>query len=279
MTRALAAVLTAVAFSLTVSPALPAKAQAPLPFNPMPMWLRGLGKPVPPQQPPVQVVDVGDANERDLVDRALRAWHASTRQIPVFTVRFVRYDFAAAFGDSTTEGRISYVAPSLGLYEADRQLWVYDGTAIFEHDRIRKRLREYRLSETEIETPVAAAPFPFLYGPSPELMRRRFHLFPITPKDRTDQIWIEARPKSEADYGAGARAQFILQLPEHRLYAVNLIHANQVDRTTYVFTRFDVTPPDDVKSFAWEIGQHRQVPVGWEHEVIGEDLSLQPRKP
>jgi len=35
---------------------------------------------------------------------------------------------------------------------------------------------------------------------------------------------------------------------------------------------------DSFSKTAWEIGQRRQVPVGWEHVVIGGDLSLEPRK-
>jgi hypothetical protein len=256
----------AVVISVPTAAPMPVTAQAP--FDPHVVLRFWWGEPSPKRAP--EPKQRATEAERSEVDRVLAAWHAAEQKRPALVAKFWRYDVNPLLGGnpSSAEGEIRYVPPTLVSYEAGSEKWVYDGTAHFEFDPNRSTVREYRLNDFEFGAPVTAVPFPFLYGPDPEQMRIRYHMRPITPQGTVDQVWIEAVPRMGWEHAAFKRAEFILNLPDYRLYALNLIRDDQGQRTAYVFHECKTVDADAVGKTAWEIGQRRLVPLGWEHRVI-----------
>jgi len=269
--------LFAATLSLSTATSEPAAAQAP--FDPHVILRSWFGEPSVERAPEPE--NTATESERAEINRVFDAWHAAENKRPALVADFLRYDVNPALGGNQppVPGSIRYVRPSLVSYQESDLRLVYDGTALFEHFPNRKTVYEHRLNDLAFGAPVTAMPFPFLYGPEPEQMRIRYHLRPVTPAGTVDQVWIEAVPRMAWEQVLFKRAEFILQLPDYRLYALNLIRDDQGQRTAYVFEEPRSVDSHSVADIAWEIGQRRLVPPGWEHRVIRGDFWLQLRKP
>jgi hypothetical protein len=281
MALARPALLTALVIALTAIEARSATAQSPVPAKILLRpWLQIFGEPGRPEPPPADVIEIGE-NERAAVNQALEAWHAANAKTPVFSVSFTLYEYDSVFNPPArdesetpvrqTKGTIRYAPPDKASFQSDDgEKWIVTGDAVVEYNSKLKKVREFRLPKEDVSKSVTDCPYPFLYGPDPELMRRRLYLRPIASEGRTNEIWIEAYPKTGQD-ATFARAQFILKLPEYRLLAVNLLHHNGSRRVAFVFGELEA--PKGMNGCTWPTPKH---PVGWKHELIedGKDAFL-----
>lgn len=166
--------------------------------------------------------------EAEYIDRILGFWEFRSGKVHHYEAQFKRWEYDSTFGPADqhktySEGVVKYEQPDKGMFQVNKILhwtapkeqgqqptyeeragevmehWVCDGKTIFEFDVAQKKLKEYPLPPEQQGQAITNGPLPFLFGAKKQEIQERFYLRVSTPKEVSDQYWLEAWPKYPED--------------------------------------------------------------------------------
>lgn len=266
----------------TVSPGAANNAGAAAGPMPRPM---AQTPPAPFDLTPEQVADV---------ERVLRLWEQRSSGVKTFECRFKRWDYDRVFGPKDVPryediGVIKYAAPDRGVFQVTDTVvydpndverrnprqqpieperaehWICDGKSVFEYIPRQKTVNEYPLPPELQGKAIANSPLPFLFGSRAEDLKRRYFLRIITPPElQSQQTWIEAYPRFQADAANFSRAILVLQNQNMQPFGMKVFATNGKNETSYQF--FEIVVNDPLRFFKGDPFR-AGVPIGWKSVV------------
>ncbi|HLA84600.1 MAG TPA: hypothetical protein VJL29_07380 [Thermoguttaceae bacterium] len=171
----------------------------------------------PPWWPPSAV-------QQQYVDDVLKAWEQRGNQVELFESKFVRRSFEPDSLTGTIKlvctdyGQLKYKKPDKGLYEVmddgkggPNEKWICDGRSIYVYDFVGKKLIEKPLPPQMQGKMLGEGPVPFIFGAKADKMKQQYWIRPLpAPQGVTNQIWLEAWPRTQEGKADFCRAIVIL---------------------------------------------------------------------
>ena len=197
------------------------------------------------------------------LERLLIAWEARNAAVRTWSCGFWKWEYNAfgpvgpkgdrlAFSEST--GEIKYAMPDKGLFRVkdSRQWnpqtsryesragdvgehWVCSGTSIYEFRHSERQLRETRLPPEMRGKAISDGPLPFVFGAKAETLKKRYSMRIITPPGVTDQVWLEALPRYQADAANFSKVELILQTRDLMPFAIRIFKPGGQDHDVFQF--------------------------------------------
>lgn len=216
-----------------------------------------------PQQPAAQAFPQLTPEQQAALDRLLAAWETRNASVTTWSCGFYKWEYNAwspadaggerlAFAESS--GEIKYAAPDKGLFRVKQskqwnpetrryevrggeagEHWVCNGTSIYEFRHTERQLRETKLPPEMRGKAISDGPLPFVFGAKADTLRKRYAMRVITPPGVTDQIWLEALPRYQADAANFSKVELILQARDLMPFAIQLYKPGGQDRDVYQF--------------------------------------------
>lgn len=220
---------------------------------------------VPPpmqQQPPALT-----PQQQAELDQLLAAWEARNATIKTWSCRFTKWEYntfspvdanriPTPFSES--KGELKYAAPDKGLFRiretkqwkpgTDQQPgryeplpgdvgehWVCNGTSIYQFRHVEKQLCETKLPPEMQGKAISDGPLPFVFGAKAETLKKRYWMRIITPQNVQGQIWLEARPRFQADAANFSKVELILLARDLMPFAIQIYKPGGKDRDVYQF--------------------------------------------
>jgi len=201
--------------------------------------------------------------EQAALDRLLAAWEARNASVRTWSCTFHKWEYNAwspadaagerlAFAESA--GELKYAAPDKGLFrvkeskqwspEARRyevrggdsgEHWVCNGESIYEFRHTERQLRETKLPPEMRGKAISDGPLPFVFGAKAETLKKRYWMRLITPREVTDQVWLEALPRFQADAANFSKVELILGARDLMPFAIQIHKPGGQDRDVYQF--------------------------------------------
>jgi TIGR03009 family protein len=215
---------------------------------------------VPPQP---QVPAPLSPQEQAALDQLLAAWEARSAAVQTWSCTFHKWEYDNAWGGqvngqavAATEktGEIKYAAPDKGLFRVKESKqwnqktgqyetavnepgdhWVCNGQSIFEFRHAERKLVENRLPKEMQGKAITDGPLPFVFGAKAETLKKRYWMRIITPPQVTDQIWLEALPRFQADAANYSKVELILQTRDLMPFAIQIYKPGNLAREVYQF--------------------------------------------
>jgi len=197
------------------------------------------------------------------LDRLLAAWEGRNAAVTTWACTFIKWEYNAwspadASGErlafSESSGEIKYANPDKGLfrvkeskqwngqtrrYEARTgeagEHWVCNGTSIYEFRHAERQLRETKLPPEMRGKAISDGPLPFVFGAKADTLKKRYAMRLITPPGVTDQIWLEALPRMQADAANFSKVELILQARDLMPFAMQIYKPGGQDRDVFQF--------------------------------------------
>jgi TIGR03009 family protein len=203
------------------------------------------------------------AEQQAALDRLLAAWEARNAAVTTWSCTFYKWEYNAwspadtsgerlAFSESA--GEIKYAAPDKGMYRVKEskqwngetrryeprvgevgEHWVCNGASIYEFRHTERQLRETRLPPEMQGKAISDGPLPFVFGAKADTLRKRYAMRLVTPPGVTDQIWLEALPRMQADAANFSKVELILQARDLMPFAMQIFKPGGQDRDVYQF--------------------------------------------
>jgi len=215
-------------------------------------------QPPAPRQPPAL-----SPQEQAALDQLLAAWEARSAAVKTWSCTFHKWEYNAwspadaqgqrlAFAEST--GELKYAAPDKGLFRIKEskqwnpqtrryevrggesgEHWVCNGESIYEFRHTDRQLRETRLPPEMRGKAISDGPLPFVFGAKAETLKKRYWMRIITPPNATDQIWLEALPRFQADAANFSKVELILRSRDLMPFAIQIFKPGGRDQDVYQF--------------------------------------------
>ena len=238
--------------------AVAARGQAIAPQQPVAQQQSPAPQPVAPRQPPAL-----SPQEQAALDQLLAAWEARSAAVKTWSCTFHKWEYSAwspadekgerrAFAESS--GELKYAAPDKGLFriKESRQWnpqtrryevrggeagehWVCNGESIYEFRHAERQLRETRLPPEMRGKAISDGPLPFVFGAKADTLKKRYWMRIITPPNATDQIWLEALPRFQADAANFSKVELILRARDLMPFAIQIFKPGGRDQDVYQF--------------------------------------------
>jgi TIGR03009 family protein len=228
-----------------------------------------------PTPPPVPFI-LSPEEQRQL-DQALAAWEQRNKEIKRFECRYTVWDYDSTFGVAipgkgeepvcVDQGELKYLAPDKGLYHREGKRpehWLCDGRSMYQYDYARKKVVESPLPPEVQGKSISDGPLPFVFGTESNRLKQRYFLRIITPRDRPDEVWLEARPRFQRDALDFQKAELILKTNGLLPFAIQLYHPGGKQRTVYQFEKVVVNRKPVFIEPDWT---RPNVPFGWKKEL------------
>ena len=196
------------------------------------------------------------------LDQLLAAWETRNASVRTWSCGFHKWEYNAwsptnageqlAFAESS--GEIKYAAPDKGLFRVKEskqwnsetrryevrsgeagEHWVCNGTSIYEFRHTERQLRETKLPPEMQGKAISDGPLPFVFGAKADTLRKRYAMRIITPPGVTDQVWLEALPRFQADAANFSKVELILQARGLMPFAIQIYKPGGQDRDVYQF--------------------------------------------
>ncbi len=231
-------------------------------------WFAGtsLGQqPAQPNQPrpAAPVFPQLTPQQQAALDQLLAAWETRNASVRTWSCGFHKWEYNAwspatnageqlAFAESS--GEIKYAAPDKGLFRVKEskqwnpetrryevrtgeagEHWVCNGTSIYEFRHSERQLRETKLPPEMQGKAISDGPLPFVFGAKAETLRKRYAMRLITPAGVSDQVWLEALPRFQADAANFSKVELILQARDLMPFAIQIFKPGGQDRDVYQF--------------------------------------------
>lgn len=223
----------------------------------------GVQAPAQPRGPQQPVFPQLSPEQQAALDRLLAAWETRNASVTTWSCGFYKWEYNAwspadaagkrlAFTEAT--GELKYAAPDKGLFRIkeskqwnpDRRRyetkageagehWVCNGTSIYEFRHAERQLRETKLPPEMRGKAITEGPLPFVFGAKAETLKKRYAMRIITPAGVTDQVWLEALPRFQADAANFSKVELILQARDLMPFAIQLYKPGGQDRDVYQF--------------------------------------------
>lgn len=218
-------------------------------------------RPQRPQQPAAPQLSPEAAAA---LDRLLTAWESRNSAVKTWSCDFYKWEYNAfgpvgpsgdrlAFAEST--GEIKYAMPDKGLFRVKEskqwnaqtsryeqrpgdsgEHWVCNGTSIYEFRHGDRQLRETKLPPEMRGKAISDGPLPFVFGAKADTLKKRYvmRLLP-TPAGVTDQVWLEALPRTQADAANFSKVELILGARDLIPFAIRIYKPGGQDQDVYQF--------------------------------------------
>lgn len=196
------------------------------------------------------------------LDQLLAAWETRNAAVRTWSCGFHKWEYNAwspvnageqlAFAESS--GEIKYAAPDKGLFRVKEskqwnpetrryevrsgeagEHWVCNGTSIYEFRHTERQLRETKLPPEMRGKAISDGPLPFVFGAKAETLKKRYAMRIITPPGVTDQVWLEALPRYQAEAANLSKVELILQARDLMPFAIQIYKPGGQDRDVYQF--------------------------------------------
>ena len=196
------------------------------------------------------------------LDQLLAAWETRNAAVRTWSCGFHKWEYNAwspvnageqlAFAESS--GEIKYAAPDKGLFRVKEskqwnpesrryevrsgeagEHWVCNGTSIYEFRHTERQLRETKLPPEMQGKAISDGPLPFVFGAKAETLKKRYAMRIITPPGVTDQVWLEALPRYQAEAANLSKVELILQARDLMPFAIQIYKPGGQDRDVYQF--------------------------------------------
>lgn len=220
-------------------------------------------QPSPPaQRPAAPSFPQLTPQQQAALEQLLAAWETRNASVRTWSCGFHKWEYNAwsptnageqlAFAESS--GEIKYAAPDKGLFrvKASKQWnpetrryevrtgevgehWVCNGTSIYEFRHTERQLRETKLPPEMQGKAISDGPLPFVFGAKAETLKKRYAMRIITPPGVTDQVWLEALPRFQADAANFSKVELILQARDLMPFAIQIYKPGGQDRDVYQF--------------------------------------------
>ena len=217
-----------------------------------------LGQQTKPRQAPTL-----SPQQQAALNQLLAAWEARNDRVTTWSCTFYKWEYNAwspadasgerlAFSEST--GEIKYAAPDKGLFRVktakqwnpekrqyesrpanSSEHWVCNGTSIYEFRHSERQLRETKLPPEMQGKAISEGPLPFVFGAKANTLKKRYSMRIITPPGMTDQVWLEALPKFQADAANFSKVELILRTNDLMPFAIQIYKPGGQDRDVYQF--------------------------------------------
>lgn len=93
---------------------------------------------------------------------------------------------------------------------ADKELWICDGTTLFDFDFKSKRLMETKIPK-DMQGNVTESPLPFIFGAEKRAILERYWVRSVTPTNGVEnEYWLELFPKRAADASNYSKIEVII---------------------------------------------------------------------
>ncbi len=234
------------------------------------------------QQPPVPFRLT--PQQEAYLDRVLNVWQQHSEKVKTFSCEFTRWEYDPVFGPPNAprfidEGEIKYKTPDKGMFrvrKTDRngkmvdiepqraEHWICDGKSVFLYDHKTKKLREYKLPPEMQGKAISDGPLPFLFGAEAAKLKQRYYMRVTTPRDVTDQIWLEAHPRWRQDAANFIRVDLVLTVKDMMPNALQIHAPNGKNRTAYRFGKLKV---NDMLTTILSDPFRATTPLGWQKVV------------
>jgi hypothetical protein len=200
------------------------------------------------------------------LDRLLAAWEARNASVKTWSCEFYKWEYNAfgpvgpsgdrlAFAESS--GEIKYAMPDKGLFRVKDskqwnaqtsryeqrpgdtgEHWVCNGTSIYEFRHGERQLRETKLPPELRGKAISDGPLPFVFGAKADTLKKRYvmRILP-TPAGVTDQVWLEALPRSQADAANFSKVELILGARDLIPFAIRIYKPGGQDQDVYQFNQ------------------------------------------
>lgn len=220
--------------------------------------------PAPGQNPPTPPFQLSPQEQADL-DKILDAWEKKNGAIKTFKADFTRYQYDPVFfpkqpgqierPKQESLGEIKYVAPDKGLLRetegsiwvdnpTSRQLekkkvealehWACDGKLLYKVDYQQRVVEEISIPPELQGKGITQGPMPFVFGAKAGELKARYYIRPDTPAGKTDQYWLEIRPKFMRDAENYSKVEIILDATTMFPNAIEILGTNGTDRDVYI---------------------------------------------
>jgi hypothetical protein len=167
----------------------------------------------PPVQPPAL-----SPQEQAALDQLLAAWEARNAAVRTWACNFHKWEYNA-WSPADEAG----------------EHWVCNGESIYEFRHTDRQLRETKLPPEMRGKAISDGPLPFVFGAKAETLKKRYWMRLITPREVTDQIWLESLPRFQADAANFAKVELILQARDLMPFAIQIHKPGGQDRDVYQF--------------------------------------------
>jgi TIGR03009 family protein len=201
-------------------------------------------------------------HQQAALDQLLAAWETRNASVRTWSCGFHKWEYNAwspanageqlAFAESS--GEIKYAAPDKGLFRVKEskqwnpetrryevrsgeagEHWVCNGTSIYEFRHTERQLRETKLPPEMQGKAISDGPLPFVFGAKAETLKKRYAMRIITPPGVTDQVWLEALPRYQAEAANLSKVELILQARDLMPFAIQIYKPGGQDRDVYQF--------------------------------------------
>ena len=246
---------------------------------------------------------------QQFISQLLDYWQQSSQKVKQYQCEFARYDYDTKFVNyrdpksnrlaaaSIMTGEIRFAGPDKASYETlqvfdfpgppeqegqtldqyilrkgetNREKWICDGKAIFEHDFENKKLYETTIPAEMQGKGLVNSPIPFLFGASKDNILSRFWVRIITPDGVENEYWLEAIPKKIDDARNYKKVEIVISREEFlptmlNLYAPDYNPAeNNFSRRLFEFENRKVnTGVSKIQNFFGRFVRPA-TPMGWE---------------
>jgi TIGR03009 family protein len=219
------------------------------------------GQPNPPR-PAAPAFPQLTPQQQAALDQLLAAWETRNASVRTWSCGFHKWEYNAwsptnageqlAFAESS--GEIKYAAPDKGLFRVKEskqwnpetrryevrsgeagEHWVCNGTSIYEFRHTERQLRETKLPPEMQGKAISDGPLPFVFGAKADTLKKRYAMRIITPPGVTDQVWLEALPRFQADAANFSKVELILQARGLMPFAIQIYKPGGQDRDVYQF--------------------------------------------
>lgn len=226
-------------------------------------------RPFPPLKP----------DEQQHLDQLLAYWQQRSAKVKTYSCKFVRWEYDMTFGPrnpniarTQAEGIIRYSSPDkgefnvlrLGVYQQPtnqnqrpydmkavehEEHWICDGSSVFELNPKKKQLIERKLPPEMRGRQIADGPLPFMFGATREKLQARYWMREqVPPKERPNEYWVWAYPRTRADAADFQKIRVILDQETFLPNALEVFPPNydqklNPSRTVYLFKDRKINDP------------------------------------
>ena len=200
------------------------------------------------------------------LERLLGAWEARNAAVKTWSCEFYKWEYNAfgpvgpagdrmAFAEST--GEIKYAMPDKGLFRVKEskqwnaqtsryeqrpgdtgEHWVCNGTSIYEFRHGERQLRETKLPPELRGKAISDGPLPFVFGAKADTLKKRYAMRILpTPGGGSDQVWLEALPRTQADAANFSKVELILGARDLMPFAIRIYKPGGQDQDVYQFNQ------------------------------------------
>jgi len=220
----------------------------------------------PAPRPPQPAFPQLTPEQAAALERLLTAWEARNATVKTWSCEFYKWEYNAfgpvgpagdrlAFAESA--GEIKYAMPDKGLFRVKDskqwnaqtsryeqrpgdtgEHWVCNGTSIYEFRHGERQLRETKLPPELRGKAISDGPLPFVFGAKADTLKKRYAMRILpTPQGVTDQVWLEALPRSQADAANFSKVELILGARDLIPFAIRIYKPGGQDQDVYQFNQ------------------------------------------